>query len=98
MTASTFAATVDGIEVEAELNAFVRHIGAHALELIEALPALRADPFLLNWILAADFREHPVSLARQQRLLTQLRDASDQARAPLPREASGRFASPQEDD
>ena len=49
------------------------HAAGHAIEEIEALPELRADPMLLNWLLYQDFSDQPTQFALQQSLLAEVR-------------------------
>jgi len=57
-----------------ELHAWSLHCIEHGMDLVDALPATHEDPMVLNWILYADFDDDPPRLARQQRLLEEVRD------------------------
>jgi hypothetical protein len=50
------------------------HFDLHAIDLVDAIPRLRFDPLLLNWVLYADYSRNPDLLARQQRLLADVRE------------------------
>jgi Mycothiol maleylpyruvate isomerase N-terminal domain len=56
------------------LRTWSRHFAGHGLDFADALPELRFDPMMLNWLLYADFRDHPARLARQRKLLVELRE------------------------
>lgn len=47
----------DGVNALDALRGFGEHATGHAIELIEALPEVRMDPLVLNWVLAADFAD-----------------------------------------
>jgi len=59
------------------LFAWSRHCEEHALDLVDALPGLRIDPMVLNWVLHADYSDSPDRNARQQRLFAEARDQID---------------------
>lgn len=56
------------------LKAWVGHAASHAIQLLEALPELRSDPMLLNWLLYQDFSQQPTEFALQQRLFAEVRE------------------------
>lgn len=56
------------------LRAWVSHAAVHGLEIVEAVEELRMDPMLLNWLLYADVSNSPEAVARQQRLLSEVRE------------------------
>lgn len=56
------------------LRAWSNHAAGHGMEMLDALPELRDDHMLLNWLLYEDFSEDPVHLESQQRLLQEIRD------------------------
>jgi hypothetical protein len=67
-----------GRTVEAALARWAEHYSEHAWDIIEAVPELRFDPLLLNWLLRIDYTGHP-SLAerlgdRQRQLLHDARE------------------------
>lgn len=49
------------------------HASGHAIQILGALPELRADPILLNWLLYQDFSAQPSQLALQQVLFAEVR-------------------------
>lgn len=55
------------------LKVFGRHCLSHAIPLVDALPEVRMDPLVLNWLLDADF-EDDASRAWQSRLLDEARE------------------------
>lgn len=55
------------------LASWSRHAGAHARDLVSALPELRTDPMVLNWALFIDFSGRPESAEWQARLLSEVR-------------------------
>lgn len=57
-----------------ELHAWSLHCIEHGMDLADALPHTHDDPMVLNWILYADFDDDPARLARQQRLLEEVRE------------------------
>ncbi|MEO6397985.1 MAG: DinB family protein [Tepidiformaceae bacterium] len=67
------ACRVGAFTVLDNLRAWSAHAAAHAIEMLEALPELRADPMLLNWLLYQDFSDQPTQFALQQTLLTEVR-------------------------
>ncbi len=56
------------------LAASSRHAEGHALDLVDALPRLRLDPMVLNWVLHADYSGSAERNARQQKLFAEVRD------------------------
>ncbi|MCC7364038.1 MAG: DinB family protein [Dehalococcoidia bacterium] len=60
--------------VRGVLRSWLPHFEEHSLDLADALPKLRLDPMVLNWILYADMTYRPALLARQQKLATEARD------------------------
>lgn len=58
------------------LDQWSRHYARHGIDLSEALPELRMEPMVLNWLLYADFRDEPVAFRRQQALLAEVRERS----------------------
>jgi hypothetical protein len=49
-----------------------RHYLDHGLDLLDAVPEVRFDPLVLNWILYAEFVDEP-SKVRQQQLMQEVR-------------------------
>lgn len=60
------------------LQAWSLHCIEHGMDLVDALPHTHEDAMVLNWILYADFDDDPPRLARQQRLLEEVRDRLQQ--------------------
>lgn len=60
--------------VSEALPAFAQHIAVHGLELVDALPELRFDPIVLNWLLYVDFSASPELFERQQKLFADARE------------------------
>jgi predicted nucleic acid-binding protein len=56
------------------LDRWSRHYARHGIDLAEAVPELRTEAMVLNWLLYADFRDDPVALRRQQTLLAEVRE------------------------
>ncbi len=50
------------------------HAASHAIQMLQALPELRGDPMLLNWLLYQDFSRDPADNALQQQLLAEVRE------------------------
>lgn len=75
---------VPGVDLLAVLKTWDRHFAIHAIDLADALPALRRDPLVLNWVLHADYRRDPGRLARQQALAAEARErlAEEEDHAP----------------
>lgn len=81
LTASQIGAPFAGCTGAATLAQAVRawagHPGKHALDLLEAIPAARADTFVLNWALYQTFPDDEPWLARRRRLFEELRKLFD---------------------
>lgn len=58
----------------AALDRWSCHYARHAIDLAEALPEVRMEPMVLNWLLHADFRDEPPAFRRQQALLAEVRE------------------------
>lgn len=56
------------------LRGWSTHLAEHSIDLVDALPELRFDPMILNWVLYADYGEDGRRLDRQQTLLADVRD------------------------
>jgi len=54
-----------------------KHSAEHGIDLIDALPELRFDPLMLNWLLYVDYTGDAAREARQHRLLEDLRERYD---------------------
>ena len=63
------------------LDRWSRHYARHGIDLAEALPELRMEPMVLNWLLYADLRDDVVALGRQQELLSEVREHYPRAAA-----------------
>jgi len=55
------------------LTRWSRHTTVHGMELVDAIPELRFDPMLLNWLLGVDFDWAPDAAARQRKLWEDVR-------------------------
>ena len=69
LTASQEAEVVDVITESAE------HMSHHAIDLVDAVPELRTDPMVLNWVLYVDYSGDERRSAAQMTLLKEVRDA-----------------------
>jgi hypothetical protein len=58
------------------LDRWSRHCARHGIDLAEALPELRLEPMVLNWLLYVDFSDDRTAFRRQQRLLAEVRERS----------------------
>ena len=56
------------------LHAWSDHAAGHAIQLLGALPELRGDPMLLNWLLYQVFSGEPAQFALQQMLFAEVRE------------------------
>ena len=63
----------DAVNALDALRGFGEHATGHAIELIEALPEVRMDPLVLNWLLDAEF-EDEASQAWQRALLAEAQE------------------------
>jgi uncharacterized damage-inducible protein DinB len=54
-----------------------KHCAEHGIDLIDALPELRFDPLMLNWLLYVDYTGDTAREARQNQLLEDLRERYD---------------------
>lgn len=54
------------------LDGWSRHYARHAMDVLDAVPEIRFDSVVLNWVLHADLRDHP-SFERQRRLFEEVR-------------------------
>ncbi|MBI5948378.1 MAG: maleylpyruvate isomerase N-terminal domain-containing protein [Chloroflexi bacterium] len=75
---TTAASDFRGSPLVDVLSRWTRHTTAHGMDLIEALPELRYDPMLLNWILFADFDWNPEAAAKQRKLWDDVRALPDE--------------------
>jgi hypothetical protein len=55
------------------LAGWSQHFAIHGLDFLDALPELRFDPMMLNWLLYVDYSADPQREARQLQLLADLR-------------------------
>lgn len=75
---SMAAREIGGWPVMRVLNAWASHAQGHAVDIVTALPELKADPMVLNWALHFDYSNEPnsarwqVALAQEVRTLFQL--------------------------
>jgi hypothetical protein len=51
------------------------HMSHHAIDLVDAVPELRTDPMVLNWVLYVDYTGDERRSAAQMTLLKEVRDA-----------------------
>lgn len=56
------------------LRGWSLHLAEHGIDLVDALPELRFDPMILNWVLYVDYSDDSRRLGRQQALLADVRD------------------------
>ena len=56
------------------VTAWSRHCAEHGIDLVDALPELRFDPLMLNWLLYVDYTGDAAREAQQHRLLEDLRE------------------------
>ncbi|MEX0784627.1 MAG: maleylpyruvate isomerase family mycothiol-dependent enzyme [Dehalococcoidia bacterium] len=56
------------------LRAWSGHLGAHAVDLVSALPEFNTDPMVLNWVLHFDFSDRPEWSEWQLKLIADLRE------------------------
>jgi uncharacterized protein (TIGR03083 family) len=56
------------------LTAWSGHAGAHAVDLVSALPELKTDPMVLNWVLHFDYSNRPEWADWQLKLIAEVRE------------------------
>jgi hypothetical protein len=56
------------------LTGWSRHHGAHAVDLVSALPEFETDPMVLNWALFFDYSARPEWAAWQANLIREVRE------------------------
>lgn len=56
------------------VTAWSKHCSEHGIDLIDALPELRFDPLMLNWLLYADYTGDAARSTRQRSLLDDVRE------------------------
>ena len=95
VTASIAASRARGKDTLAVLlDRWSRHYVAHGIDLVDALPEIRFDPMLLNWLLFVDFEGEPDAAARQRKLWEDVRalpDEDDDEDLPDPEEDQDAF-------
>ena len=74
MTEADLGRDAGGGKLLGLLRTWSAHAADHAIQLLEALPELRGDPMLLNWLLYQDFSQRPTVFALQQRLFEEVRE------------------------
>jgi len=74
LTGDSLQLRVDETTVLALLLSWSGHAAGHAIEMLEALPELRGDPMLLNWLLYQDFSDEQAQFALQQTLFEEVRE------------------------
>ena len=74
MTEADLERDAGGSNLFGLLKIWSGHAAGHSIELLEALPELRGDPMLLNWLLYQDFSQQPTEFALQQRLFEEVRE------------------------
>ena len=74
LTGEALEAGVEDVTVLAVLHGWSDHAAGHAIQLLEAVPELRGDPMLLNWLLYQDFSREPAQFTLQQTLFEEVRE------------------------
>lgn len=65
---------LDGLCLADALGPWSTHVAEHGIDLVDALPELRFDPMILNWILYADYSADECRFQRQLRLMADVRE------------------------
>jgi hypothetical protein len=74
MDASHWETRINGrFPVSDFLSGGAQHIAIHGLDVADALPELRFDPIVINWLLYVDFSASPELFERQQKLFADAR-------------------------
>ncbi|MEP6870692.1 MAG: maleylpyruvate isomerase N-terminal domain-containing protein [Anaerolineaceae bacterium] len=68
------------------LHVWSDHAAGHAIQVLGALPELRGDPMLLNWLLYQDFSRQPAQFALQQTLFAEAREREANENDEMPNE------------
>lgn len=78
-TASQLKAPVRGRTLLEALDGWSRHYARHAMDILDAVPEVRFDSLVLNWVLHADLRGHS-SFESQRRLFEEVRERVRESR------------------
>lgn len=69
---------IDGRPFVETLREWTSHCSEHAIDIVAAVPEVRLDPMILNWVLYIDYRADPMREERQQELLAWVREHLDE--------------------
>lgn len=60
------------------IDSWLPHFEEHALDFLDAVPKLRRDVMVLNWVMYADYAGRPDLIERQQELMGEVREWLDE--------------------